>query len=66
MGKGRTTTGMVICCLIKDIVHSGNHNKEFAFKQVSLTRKFGSIDGLVITTTILEKGGINLVLLITY
>jgi len=34
MGKGRTTTGMVICCLIKDIVHSGNHNKEFAFKQV--------------------------------
>ena len=40
MGKGRTTTGMVICCLVKDIVHCGNHNKEFAFKQVQYTRKY--------------------------
>jgi len=34
MGKGRTTTGMVVCCLVKDVVHSGNHSKEYPFRQV--------------------------------
>ncbi|XP_023341623.1 paladin isoform X2 [Eurytemora carolleeae] len=34
MGKGRTTTGMVIACLIKDIVHGHNKGKEYIFRQV--------------------------------
>eukprot|EP00088_Acartia_fossae_P005431 TRINITY_DN12404_c0_g1_i1.p1 TRINITY_DN12404_c0_g1~~TRINITY_DN12404_c0_g1_i1.p1 ORF type:complete len:439 (-),score=124.22 TRINITY_DN12404_c0_g1_i1:160-1476(-) len=34
MGKGRTTTGMVVACLVKDIVHAGNHSQDYPFKQV--------------------------------
>jgi len=34
MGKGRTTTGMVVCCLVKDIVHAGNFAQDYPFKQV--------------------------------
>lgn len=30
MGKGRTTTGMIVACLVKDIVQGGTAGKEFS------------------------------------
>ena len=33
MGKGRTTTGMIVACLIKDLVHGGEV-KEFPMLKV--------------------------------
>lgn len=34
MGKGRTTTGMIVACLIKDIVQGQAEGKEFPFLEV--------------------------------
>jgi len=34
MGKGRTTTGMIVACLVKDVVFGQNAGKEYPFKQV--------------------------------
>ena len=34
MGKGRTTIGMIVACLVKDVVFGQNAGKEYPFKQV--------------------------------
>ena len=34
MGKGRTTAGMVVACLVKDLVFGQSSGKTFPIKQV--------------------------------
>jgi len=34
MGKGRTTTGMIVACLVRDIVHGQDGGKKYTLRQV--------------------------------
>lgn len=36
MGKGRTTTGMIVACLVRDIVHGQDGGKKYACNEVQI------------------------------